>query len=61
MDQTSGISEEKRQWMEDVGIKEFKRPMHYHSPFGGLYSYEYIKNTPLETLKEKYEQQIPNE
>jgi len=55
----NGLSEEKRKWMEEVGMKEFKHPMKYHNRFGGIYSEEYIKNTPLQKLKEGYEKSLP--
>lgn len=59
MNQTDGISEEKRQWMEEVGIKEFHKPMKYHSRYNQLYSEEYIANTSLEELKARYEESLP--
>jgi hypothetical protein len=48
------ISEEKRKWMEEVGIREFKHPMKYHI-YGWLLSEEYIKETPLEELQARLE------
>ncbi|MGG3737570.1 hypothetical protein [Aeribacillus pallidus] len=48
------ISEEKRKWMQEVGIQEFKRPMKYHI-YGWLLSEEYIAETSLEELKARLE------
>lgn len=48
------IPEEKLNWMKEVKIKEFKQPMKYHVGKSHFYSAEYIKNTPLELLKERY-------
>jgi hypothetical protein len=53
-----GISEEKRQWMKEVGMKEFDKPIKYYIGVNHLYSVEYIKNTPLEELKEKYDEEL---
>ena len=47
------ISKEKREWMEEVGMKEFERPMRY-CLFGHVFSGKYIKDTPLEVLKERH-------
>lgn len=55
MDQTSGISEEKRQWMEEVGIYKFHKPMCYYHLHCGVYSQEYMEKTPLEELKERHQ------
>lgn len=56
-----GISEEKRQWMESVGIREFPRPMKYYIPTSStglriehVYSENYIKGTPLEELQMRH-------
>ncbi len=55
---TDKISKEKLQWMEEVGITEFDKPMKYcHCISGMLYSEEYIKSTSLEVLKEKLNKQ----
>lgn len=56
-----GISQEKIDWMKEVGIKEFEKPMQYSSKFGHLYSEDYIKNTPLEKIKAGYESSLPFE
>ncbi|MNO32246.1 hypothetical protein D3C76_222320 [compost metagenome] len=54
------ISQEKLDWMKRVGIKEFKIPMKFHSQCGNiLYSEDYIKNTPLEEIKARYENSLP--
>lgn len=47
------IDREKREWMEKIGIREFKRPMKYHFGPNQLFSEEYISATPLEVLKER--------
>lgn len=52
------ISKEKLEWMEEIGIKEFDKPMKYHAGVNWLYSEEYIKNTPLEELKRKYDKRL---
>lgn len=49
------LSEEKLSWLKEVGAKEFTRPMKWHIDGHHFYSEEYIKNTPLEELKKKYE------
>jgi len=46
------VDQAKKEWMERVGIKEFKHPMKYHAP-GWLLSEEYIRNTSLEELEEQ--------
>ena len=48
------LSEEKLQWMKEVGINKFDKPMKYHAPYGMLYSEEYIASTPLDELKKKF-------
>lgn len=53
------IDQEKLAWMNEVGIKEFEKPIKYHSKFGQLFSEEYIRNTPLEELKAGYEKSLP--
>ncbi|MNJ25421.1 hypothetical protein D3C77_198660 [compost metagenome] len=53
------ISQDKLDWMNEVGIKEFDKPMKYRSKFGHLYSEEYIKNTPLEKIQAGYERALP--
>jgi len=53
------LPDEKVIWMQEVGIKEFARPMKYYTKFGQLYSEEYIRNTPLEKLKAGYERSLP--
>lgn len=57
---TQEISKEKLEWMKEVGIKEFAKPMKYHAGTNWLYSEEYIKNTPLEELKRKYDKRLVN-
>lgn len=47
------MDQEKLDWMKEVGMKEFERPMKYYLR-SGIYSEEYIANTPLEELKRKY-------
>jgi len=49
------ISEEKRKWMQEVGIREFKRPMKYYYGTAWLLSEEYVQETPLEELKARFE------
>ena len=52
----TNISEEKRKWMQEVGMKEFENPMKFYIGANHFYSEEYIENTPLEVLKEKYDE-----
>lgn len=47
------ISKEKKEWMKEVGIKEFKRPMKYYLGSNWLFSEKYLKETPLEEIKAK--------
>lgn len=54
------ISQEKLDWMKEVGIKEFDKPMKFYAPYGKHYfSEEYIANTPLEKIKAGYESTLP--
>ena len=48
------IEPEKLAWMREMEMKEFEYPAKYHVR-GWCMSEEFIKNTPLETLKERYE------
>lgn len=50
------ISKEKLEWMEEVGIKEFKKPMKYFYGTDQVFSEEYVRDTPLEELKAKFVQ-----
>lgn len=50
----TGISIEKQNWMQEVDIKKFDKPMLYYYKDEMLYSEEYIANTPLDELKEKF-------
>jgi len=54
----SEISKEKREWMESVGIKEFKEPMKFYIGTNYQFSEDYIKNTPLEVLKERFDESL---
>ncbi|RNB90189.1 hypothetical protein EDM59_01725 [Brevibacillus nitrificans] len=49
------ISEDKKKWMQAVGIRKFHRPMRYYSRAGHIYSEEHIRDTPLEELIAGYE------
>ena len=55
-----GIDQEKLEWMDEVGIKPFDRPMLFY--FGNgvdcVYSGEYIESTSLEELKERHKKMI---
>jgi hypothetical protein len=46
--------------MEKVGMKEFEEPMKYRLGTNMVYSEKYIKETPLEVLKVKYNKIIAN-
>lgn len=52
------LSREKQEWLQEIGAKEFKEPMKYSVGGNWLYSEEYIKNTPLEELKARYDMQL---
>ncbi|MCY8562172.1 hypothetical protein P9D51_23105 [Bacillus sonorensis] len=55
-----GISQEKLEWMKEVGIKEFEKPVKFYSNFNKhLFSEDYIKTTPLEEIKAGYESTLP--
>lgn len=57
-----GISQEKRDWMKEVGIKEFDKPMKFYAQHNHHhFSEEYIANTPLEKIKAGYESTLPVE
>ncbi|MCY7576166.1 hypothetical protein [Bacillus pumilus] len=52
---SDAISKEKLDWMNEVGISEFKEPMKYYSKYGNhLFSEKYIRETSLEVLKSKF-------
>ncbi|MBD7967714.1 hypothetical protein [Paenibacillus gallinarum] len=53
------LSQEKLDWMNEVGMKEFEEPMKYCLGANYVYSERYIKNTPLAVLKENYEKSKP--
>jgi hypothetical protein len=56
------ISQEKLDWMNDVGIRELDRAFKYYLPFTGMfYSEEYLKNTPLEEIKAGHERTVVRE
>lgn len=55
------ISNEKLGWLKEIGVKEFKEPMKYYLGTNWLYSEEYIRNTPLEELKAKYDMRLIEE
>ena len=55
------ISREKEEWLKEIGAKEFKEPMKYHLGTNWLYSERYIKETPLEELKARYNQKLIKE
>lgn len=48
------VEQEKLDWLESIGAKEFKHPMKW-SARGHLFSEEYIKKTPLMKIKAAYE------
>lgn len=50
--------DEKRIWLKEAGIKEFKQSMKYYSRDGYLYSEEYIRGTPIEKLKASYRDSV---
>jgi hypothetical protein len=50
---TKTLSKEKQEWMKQIGMKEFHRPMKYYLGANCLFSEEYIRETPLEELKAK--------
>ncbi|GIO36914.1 hypothetical protein J41TS12_17750 [Paenibacillus antibioticophila] len=57
-----GISQEKLDWMKEVGIGEFDKPMKFYAPYGKhCFSEEYIANTTLEKIKAGYESTLPVE
>ena len=56
------IDAEKLAWFEEVGIKELKKPFTHVLLMGAqatpsfmYYSNDYLKNTPLDVLKQKHE------
>uniref|UniRef100_UPI000AA3320B hypothetical protein n=1 Tax=Paenibacillus senegalimassiliensis TaxID=1737426 RepID=UPI000AA3320B len=61
-EQKPEISPEKLDWMKEVGIKEFDKPMKFYAPRNHhLCSEEYMANTPLEKIKAGYESTLPVE
>lgn len=47
--------QEKKEWLESIGAREFAHPMKWHDPNGILFSDEYLKNTPLDQIRAGYE------
>ena len=47
------IPEEKLNWLKEVGVKEFERPMKY-CIHNWVLSEEYLKNTPLAELQKRH-------
>lgn len=50
----NNISQEKLDWMKEVGIREFKEPAKYYAGMNYVYSEKYIAETPLSELKARY-------
>ena len=48
---SKGISDEKEEWMKEVGMKKFEHPMEYYLGMDKVFSEKYIRETPLEVLK----------
>ena len=48
------LPQEKLDWLKEVGAKEFERPMKWYVGTNCVFSEEYLKETPLEVLKEKF-------
>lgn len=48
------MDQEKKEWMDEVGIKKFKTPVtHYLINGQALYTKEYLEKTPVEVLEER--------
>ena len=45
------LSDDKLQWLKEIGAKTFETPMDVYTPDGTLYSLQYLRETPLEVLK----------
>ncbi len=58
--ETNIISKEKLQWMQEVGMKEFPEPQEYYLGGNHVFSEDYIKNTPLKKLQERYDKRLIN-
>ena len=48
---SKGMSDEKEEWMKEVGMKKFEQPMEYYLGLDKVFSEKYIRETPLEELK----------
>lgn len=53
-----GLTEEKLQWLKEIGAKEFDRPMMWHVGVNYLFSNEFIKETSLEMLKKRFDERL---
>lgn len=52
------ISQEKQEWLKEIGAKEFDEPMNYYVGTNWLYSKGYINRTPLEDLKAIHDKRL---
>lgn len=50
----------KEDWVKEIGAIRFENPIVYSDCYGNGYSIEYLKNTPLEKLKEEHEKELGN-
>lgn len=49
------VSQEKLEWLKEIGAKEFEEPMKYCIGLNYLLSEKYINDTPLDKLKTDYQ------
>lgn len=42
-------------WMESVGIRKFNEPQEYWNGLNFTYSKKYLRDTPLEVLKKRFD------
>lgn len=53
--QTDSIPKETLKWMDEVGIHEVSKILRYTARHGSMmYSHEYLRDTPLDEIKERY-------
>jgi coenzyme F420-reducing hydrogenase beta subunit len=53
--QNPEISQEKIDWLKEIGAKRFETPMNWYLRSNQLFSDKFIAETPLEVLKANYE------
>jgi len=58
LEEKKEISKEKLDWMKKIGMEKFEQPMKYRLGMNMVYSEKYIRETPLDILKAKYDKRL---